>query len=122
MDQEMLRLYAGRFLSCLFLEESSFYESFDRLVKRNFSRDQAMYIVARVKRGLSDTGQGGGFIKDYVYFQGYYEVAEAIAREPERYEQLYYGGVSLENLDVLKEEIRRAQAAGEICVPAVCRG
>lgn len=117
MDLEMLRLYAGRFISCLFLEESSFYESFDRLVKMNFSLDQAMYIVARVKRGIADTGLGGGFVKDYVYFQGYYEVANAIEKQPDLYEQMYYGGISLENLDILQDEIQRERKQGRVTVP-----
>jgi hypothetical protein len=33
-------------------------------------------LTLRVKRGLSDTSLPGGFTKDYLYLQGYYDVKE----------------------------------------------
>lgn len=122
MDPEMLRLYAGRFISCLYLEESSFYQTFERLIRLGYAKEQAMYITGRVKRGLTDTGKGGGFIKDYVYFQGYREVTEAVQKDPGLYRKLYYGSISLGNTEELSEEIDRAEAEGTILLPLLSNG
>ena len=110
------RLYAARFLTCLDID-APFYDLFDRLRQLGCDEYLAIYVVARIKRGISDTSLPGGFIKDYVYFQGQLEVAEALERDPSLYRSMYYGAISLSDVDVLRPEIERSEQAGEILLP-----
>jgi len=53
-----------------FAIRGSFYKCFTELVKLGVVPDRAWNAVYRIKRGLSDTSQNGGFFKDHVYFMG----------------------------------------------------
>lgn len=115
-DEFTVSLYAARFLSCINIS-MSFYDMFDFLIKRGCSENVAMYVVPRIKRGISDTSKPGGFIKDYVYFQGFYEIKDFIAAHPNEYEKLYFGSVSLTDLNLLKTEIDHALSDNKIILP-----
>ena len=110
------KLYAARYLTCLDIDRP-FYELFDRLVLRGVSKEQALYVVARIKRGISDTSLPGGFIKDYVYFGGFYEIRDYLAEHPEEKPRLYYGSLSLGDIEVLKSDIEAALRNGDIILP-----
>ena len=103
-DNATIRLYAARFIACCKIH-LSFYELFDMLVNYGCSTEQTMYVVSRIKRGISDTSLPGGFIKDYVYYQGFQEVKEFLLCHPEMYEKMYYGSISIGDIEVLKNEI-----------------
>jgi hypothetical protein len=45
----------------------------------------AFDITARVKRGLVDTGEPGGYCKDHVYLAGFLQVREHLGQHPEDY-------------------------------------
>lgn len=116
-DGNMMRLYAARFIGCYF-SELSFYEIFDKLIKYGCSIEQAMYIVSRNKRGLTDTSKKGGFLKDYVYFQGLYEVDSFLQERPEMYAALYYGSISIEDTATLRDDISKEINNGEVILPS----
>lgn len=115
-DRFAEKLYAARYLTCLDID-LPFYELFDRLIWLGVDKEQALYVVARIKRGLSDTSLPGGFIKDYVYFGGFYEVRDFLARHPEKTPYLYYGSVALGDLEVLDADIKAALDNGSIILP-----
>ncbi len=117
-DRFAEKLYAARYLCCLDIDRS-FYELFDMLLKLGVEKSQAIYVVARIKRGLSDTSLPGGFIKDYVYFGGFYEVKKFLTENPLMLPLLYYGSVSLGDIELLKEDIERAVRDGKVILPII---
>lgn len=115
-DNATIRLYAARFIACCKIH-LSFYDLFDLLVNYGCSLEQTMYVVSRIKRGISDTSLPGGYIKDYVYYQGFQEVKHFLLCHPEAYEKMYYGSISLGDLDVLKSEIHNEWIHQGIILP-----
>jgi uncharacterized protein (TIGR02421 family) len=63
------KIYAGRCLAVFLSLSAGFSEVFEEL--RAYLDEQTAYaIVARVKRGLSDTSRPGALTKEYHYFTG----------------------------------------------------
>ncbi|MFB6294727.1 MAG: tyrosine/phenylalanine carboxypeptidase domain-containing protein [Candidatus Nanohaloarchaea archaeon] len=57
---------------------------------------RAAYIRAyRVKRGIRDTSQPGGFVKDHIYFQGYQKIAD----RPDLADELYAGKIGFDDVE-----------------------
>ena len=59
--------------------KGGFYHCFASLTEYGIEPETAWDVVVRVKRGLSNTGQSGGFFKDHVYFLGDRLLREFIA-------------------------------------------
>ncbi len=59
--------------------KGGFYHCFASLTEYGIDPDLAWDIVVRIKRGLSNTAQTGGFFKDHVYFLGDKLLGEFIA-------------------------------------------
>lgn len=55
-------------------KERSFVEIFNALEKYIQDPDRRWKYVLRVKRGLNDTSQPGGFYKDQCYLRGAYTI------------------------------------------------
>lgn len=115
-DPTILKLYAARFLTCCYIDRS-FYDLFDMLTGYGCPSRQAMYVVSRIKRGISDTSKPGGFNKDYVYFQGFYEIKDFLEKAEGRYPDLYYGSISLNDLELLQSSIEKEKISGNITLP-----
>ena len=109
-------LYCARFLCCVNYN-MSFYELFDMLINYGCSEDISLYIVSRIKRGLSDTSKPGGFVKDYVYYQGLKEIETAIEKDKGIYNKMYYGNISLKDIDTLGDNIDKAVRDNSIIMP-----
>lgn len=103
-DIKTIKLYAARYLACMYIDKD-FYSIFNMLIEYGCSEEIAIYVVPRIKRGLSDTSNPGGFIKDYVYFQGMIEIKNAIEKNPDIYNKLYFGSISLDDVPLLQEII-----------------
>jgi len=58
----------------------SFYQIFQKMRFYGFDDDSAYLISQRVKRGLSNTGKKGGFIKDHIYMLGIRQIEDYIAK------------------------------------------
>ncbi|MCA9375339.1 DUF1704 domain-containing protein [Candidatus Dojkabacteria bacterium] len=58
----------------------------------------AFDIAYRVKRGLSDTSQGGMYTKDVVYFRGYRRVRKKISEDETLYAKLFAGKISFSQI------------------------
>jgi len=72
------------------------------------TRGRAFTNALRVKRGLTDTSQPGGFTKDLVYWEGYHQVAAYLRAPGHSICDLYWGKVGCEEIEQL-----RAQAVTE---------
>ena len=116
LDIYAMKLYAARFLCCVNIS-LSFFELFKTLIQYGCSEALALYIVSRIKRGLRDTSLPGGFIKDYVYFQGFYEIKNAIQKNRDCFYKLYYGSISLNDLTILDEEAEQLLTEHQIVLP-----
>lgn len=113
-------LYGARFLAGLNISKS-FFDIFDMLIRLGCDEYLSMYVVSRFKRGLEDTSLPGGFIKDYVYFQGLLELTEAVERDPSIYNKMYYGSISLRDVLSLEESISSALSEERIILPLPIR-
>lgn len=116
INANMLKLYAARFICSYNIDRQSYYEMVKE-IEPSIGLDNAIYVVSRIKRGISNTGKPGGYNKDFVYLQGYYDVSEAIRKDPQLYNKLYFGCISLDNLSILETEIHNAQCKGDIIIP-----
>jgi len=67
-----------------------------------FGREKAFTNTLRVKRGVCDTSQPGGFTKDLVYWEGYWLVADYLRDPAHDIKDLYWGKVGIEELEDLR--------------------
>ena len=61
---------ALKYFACVMTTEMSFVELFDALEDYITDKRERFALTSRVKRGLTDTGQHGGFYKDKIYLEG----------------------------------------------------
>ncbi len=95
-DKSFLKRFQLRYKAVLFGEKNSFCKLYRYLREEiKFGKEEAWRTALRVKRGLSDTSQAGAFLKDKIYLQGFFAIAEL---NPEEIKSLYKGKFSLEHL------------------------
>ena len=95
------RRYALRVIAAHLSLNHSFYEVFHELVQYT-NLDEAFDIVARAKRGFTDTSLPGCHVKDKVYFEGFCQVSAHLERYPDDYSLLMCGKVALSMLPELR--------------------
>lgn len=100
-SNNVLREYAAKTVAVNSSLEKSFYEVYKELLKY-VPKEVAYRTTQRAKRGLSDTAGKGGYTKDIVYLQGYYDVKKYIEEEND-ITLLYVGKVGLKHVQVVKE-------------------
>ncbi len=67
--------YAVRALLCSKAESLTFYELYQEALQLYPQENELAYDIAvRIKRGLSDTSQFGGYTKDRIYLSGYLKI------------------------------------------------
>jgi len=99
LNNNTLRLYAGRVIAVALSKQKSFYEIFIELLNY-FNEQDSLYITQRVKKGLEDTSQAGGFTKDYVYYYGYIRLKQYFQKlKNQNNKALFVGSVGLEDLE-----------------------
>ncbi len=85
--------------------KEGFYHCFASLMEYGIDPDLAWDVVVRIKRGLSNTSQAGGFFKDHVYFLGDKLLREFIASGG-RAEDLLGGKIGIEDVKHLIKKYR----------------
>lgn len=95
------RRYALRVIAAHLSLNQSFYEVFRELAQHT-NLDEAFDIVARAKRGFTDTSLPGCHVKDKVYFDGFRQVSAHLERYPDDYSLLMCGKVALSMLPELR--------------------
>jgi hypothetical protein len=86
-----LKKYALRVMACVWADNGSLFDVYSRLREYTTEND-SWEIAMRVKRGLIDTSNKGGFYKDQLYFIGYHKVRKLA---PEIREKLWIGKVGI---------------------------
>lgn len=90
-----LKKYALRVMACVWADNGSLYDVYSKL--REFTTENDSWEIAmRVKRGLIDTSNTGGFYKDQLYFIGYHKVRKLT---PEIREKLWIGKVGITDVE-----------------------
>lgn len=114
----ILKLYAARFLSSINIDTMSFYEMV-KDIEPYIGLNKAVYVVARFKVGLKDTSDIGGYVNDYIYFQGYQDVKNSVSTDSSLYKKLYYGCIGLNDVNLLEKEIETAITSRNIILPSL---
>ena len=83
-------------------KEHSFVEIFNKLEKYIQDPDRRWKYTMRVKRGLNDTSQPGGFFKDQCYLKGAYVILRN--RDKINFRELYCGKIAVEDLVAITQE------------------
>jgi hypothetical protein len=110
-------LYAARFVVGININHT-FFELYNMLKEYGCSDFIAMYVVSRFKRGVSDTSCSGGFIKDYLYFQGLQEITSAIEKDESIYNKMYFGSIGLNDVQILNATITSAINEKSVILPS----
>jgi hypothetical protein len=77
----------------------SFADLFTKLEEFVESPEYRWALCVRVKRGLQDTSQPGGFTKDILYLQGAVKIAQWLSKHDFNSSPLYIGKIAVEDLD-----------------------
>ena len=101
-DVRVMRRYALRYIAAQAALEGDFCAVMDELTPHT-SLDEAFDITLRVKRGLVDTSDPGGYLKDQVYFGGYKQLAAHLTKRQQDYELLMATKWPVTRLDILRE-------------------
>lgn len=98
-----IKRYSARVVAASLSINSSFYDVFKELVKY-YSPEVAFTIVKRVKRGIIDTNNPGGYTKDFVYMDGFKKVSSFLSTGNSM-EYLFIGKIGLEDYELIQELI-----------------
>ncbi|NPA38393.1 MAG: DUF1704 domain-containing protein [Candidatus Nanohaloarchaeota archaeon] len=101
-DAYALKLRAVRLLAVrMMLKHHSFREVFKFVKARGFDDETSWSITMRVFRG-------GGFTKDYVYLEGYYEVSNYLNKQTdEKMRLLYTGKIGLKDTRLIQKMLNK---------------
>ena len=97
-------------LAVEFADKFGFREVYDFARKQGFDEERAWKTALKVKRGLRDTSEPGGFTKEHLYFSGWRKIKNFVENGGD-VTQLYVGKIKVEDLPLLKElkEIKPAK-------------
>lgn len=104
LKNSTLRRYAGRVIAANLALSQPFSEVFHALAAAS-GAEEAFSIVARAKRGFTDTAQPGAHVKDLIYLKGYLEVNAHLEQHPEDYPLLFMGKFGLQHLPMVRSLI-----------------
>ncbi|MCF7836751.1 DUF1704 domain-containing protein [Candidatus Gracilibacteria bacterium] len=98
------------FLAVAESAEKSFRQIFDFVKKHNFSDERAWKTAVKIKRGLRDASQAGGFTKEAIYFSGLQKIQQFVDNGGDL-KKLYLGKIRIEDVEKLTKipEIRPAK-------------
>ena len=94
---------ALKYLAVAQAQKLSFKDLFAWLEPYVVNPTKRWRLTVRLKRGLADTGQPGGFTKDLLYFAGLVKVWRWLKKHDFQIDDLYYGKVAIEDLAIAKE-------------------
>jgi uncharacterized protein (TIGR02421 family) len=82
--------------------EHSFIEVFEKMLDFKIPPERAFRTALKVKRGLEDTSQPGGFTKDFLYYQGYKKIKDFVDHGGQ-IKDLYIGKFSIDDLKPVQQ-------------------
>ncbi|MFO0703014.1 MAG: DUF1704 domain-containing protein [Candidatus Andersenbacteria bacterium] len=96
-----MRFWARNALAVDLAQRHGFRDVFEAVRDLGFTEQFAFGVAAKVKRGLIDTSEPGGWTKDYIYLAGRRAVADFVAGGG-GLRDLYVGKISLEVVPELR--------------------
>ncbi|MFC1655295.1 tyrosine/phenylalanine carboxypeptidase domain-containing protein [Patescibacteria group bacterium] len=78
----------------------SFVEIFEKMLDAKIPPERAWRSAVKVKRGLEDTKEAGGFTKDFLYFKGYRQIQSFVAKGG-KIKDLYTGKFNADDVDII---------------------
>jgi hypothetical protein len=99
------RRLALRYLAAHLSADRPLFDVYAEL-RQYADHDQAFETAVRAKRGFSQTLEPGAHLKDRVYFEGKWEVAQHLSLHQDDVSSLYVGKVSLSMLSLVNHSIR----------------
>lgn len=78
----------------------SFVEIFEKMLDIKIPPERAWRNALKVKRGLEDTSEPGGFTKDFLYYKGYKDIKQ-FAEQGDLIKDLYRGKFNLKDLEIV---------------------
>lgn len=102
VDVARNRTFAARVMASVRATDGPFNEIYREMLDHGFGGGTAFTIAKRVKRGLSNTGAPGGFIKDQAYLWGRHLVEEYVLAGGDL-SRLYVGKVALDHVRILPQ-------------------
>jgi hypothetical protein len=102
IDAARNRTFAGRVLAAARATTGPFSEVYAELRDHGFSHAESFNSAKRVKRGLADTSQPGGYIKDQAYLWGRILIEEYVLGGGDL-SRLYIGKIALEHVPISQE-------------------
>ncbi|MFH1263473.1 MAG: tyrosine/phenylalanine carboxypeptidase domain-containing protein [Pseudomonadota bacterium] len=112
------RRLAGRMLAAALAPKHSFFDMFRRLVKF-FSPEEAYTITVLSKRGLRETHEPGGYVRDHIYSSGTKKIKDLTADE---IHLLYTGRIAVHHLPLVKELMKNKKLVDPAFLPAILHG
>lgn len=94
---------ALRYMLVAYAQEHSFAEVFQFLGKFVQDQNRRWGTAVRLKRGMKDTSQPGGYTKDLTYFEGMFEVAEWLNANSYDLPSLYLGKMAVADVEKAKQ-------------------
>ncbi|MBK8904546.1 MAG: DUF1704 domain-containing protein [Anaerolineaceae bacterium] len=116
LETDTLRKYAGRVMAAHLAVNQPFCDVFNTLCHW-LDYETAFDIVARAKRGFTDTSQPGAHTKDIVYLQGYLDVKHHLTQYPEDYDLLFIGKFGLQHLPLVRNLLNEGTLFRPILMP-----
>ncbi|PIR61763.1 MAG: hypothetical protein COY81_00510 [Candidatus Pacebacteria bacterium CG_4_10_14_0_8_um_filter_43_12] len=93
---------ALRYLLVAYAQEHSFAEVFQFLGNYVQDQNRRWGMAVRLKRGMEDTSQPGGYTKDLTYFEGMFEVAAWLDKNNYNLSPLYLGKLAVADVEKAK--------------------
>lgn len=112
------RRLAGRVLAAFATPKESFFDIFRSLVKF-FPPEEAYTITVCSKRGLRDTKEPGGYVRDHIYLKGKKKVQNLGADD---LHLLYTGKISVHHLPLVKEMLANKKLFDPAFLPSAFHG
>lgn len=99
-EEKNLYLSVSLVLAVDLAMKNSFVEIFEKMLDFKIPPERAWRTAVKVKRGLEDTSEFGGFTKDYLYYKGYKQIQNFVAKGGKIHD-LYRGKFNAEDLDIV---------------------
>lgn len=78
----------------------SFVDIFEKMLDAKIPPERAWRNALKVKRGLEDTKEPGGFTKDFLYYKGYKQIQSFVAKGG-KIKDLYRGKFNADDIDII---------------------
>ncbi len=94
---------ALNYVTCDIAQHNSFSDTFSFVAKYLQDKERCWQYTYKLKRGLYDTSQGGGFTKNIVYLEGMIKVWNYFKKTEFDLEGLYFGKIDADDVEKARE-------------------